>query len=82
MSKNLNLNIISAEKTIFSGQVQAIKLPGTSGGFSIHPDHAPLISSLKKGALIYQPEGGEQVELEINGGFVEVVKNLVTVCVS
>lgn len=82
MSKTLDLNIISAEKTIFSGAVTSVKLPGTMGGFSIHPDHAPLISSLKKGSLSYQTENGEPVDLEINGGLVEVVKNLVTVCVS
>lgn len=83
MAKTLDLNIISAEKTVFSGKVTSVGLPGTMGGFSIHPDHAPLISSLKKGILYYQIEGEETtVEFQINGGLVEVVKNLVTVCVS
>lgn len=83
MSKTLNLNIISAEKTLFSGEVAFVQFPGTSGGFSIHPDHAPLISSLKEGELSYQKINETSLtDIEIKGGFVEVVKNVVTVCVS
>lgn len=81
MSKSLELNIISAEKTVYTGQVTSIQLPGSLGEFSIHPDHAPLISSLQKGIILYNTDGATE-ELSINGGFVEVKQNIVTVCIS
>lgn len=81
MSKSLELKIISAVKTVYTGKVLSVKLPGTSGGFSIHPDHAPLISSLQKGTVLYDVDGTTE-ELDINGGFVEVKQGTVTVCIS
>lgn len=81
MSKTeLQLNIISAEKKIFSGSIASVTLPGTLGGFTILPDHAPLISSLKEGVISYVT-GGDTVETSIKSGFVEVNQNVVTVTV-
>ena len=79
--KELQLNIISAEKRIFSGSVALVTFPGTSGGFTILPDHAPLISSLKDGIISYVIEDGEVRETLIKSGFVEVSQNVVTVTV-
>lgn len=76
----LQLNIISAEKKIFSGNVTSVTLPGAMGGFTILPDHAPLVSSLREGVITYQ-SGGTQNEVQIKGGFIEVNHNVVTVCV-
>lgn len=76
----LQLNIISAEKKIFSGKVASVTLPGALGGFSILPDHAPLVSSLNAGTITYVT-GGTANETEIKGGFIEVSHNIVTVCV-
>lgn len=77
---DLQLNIISAEKKIFSGKVTSVTLPGSSGSFSVLPDHAPLISALKAGVISYVTDGSTQ-ETEINGGFIEVNQNVVTVTV-
>jgi len=79
-STELQLNIISAEKTIFSSKVLSVTLPGTSGSFSILPDHAPLVSSLKAGRITYEA-GGATLNTDIKGGFVEVKQDVVTVCV-
>jgi len=76
----LQLKIISAEKTIFSGSVATVTLPGTLGKFSILPDHAPLVSSLDAGAITYDVNGSVQ-NVEIKGGFAEIKQNIVTVCV-
>ena len=76
----MRLEIISPEDTLFSGNVDVITLPGVSGQFSILPGHAPIISALKKGSLIYQANGQKQ-ELEIDGGFVEMKADTVLVCV-
>lgn len=79
-TKSLHLVIVSPEKTLFKGEVTDVTLPGSQGIFMVLPKHAPLISSLEKGTLTYTTAEGEQ-SLEITGGFVEVRKNEVSVCV-
>lgn len=77
----LTLKVISPEKVIFTGQVDSVVVPGTLGEFEILVGHAPLISSLEKGVVTYQPTGGEKARLDIMGGFVEVQKNEISLCV-
>ena len=77
----LNLNIISAEKKIFSGSVTSVIIPGISGKFGVYPDHAPLISPLTKGQIVYSVNGKEET-VEVNGGIAEVTNNVVTICVA
>ena len=76
----MNLEIISPEKVVYTGEAEQVTLPGLSGLFTILDRHAPIISALDKGILTYQANG-ENVELAINGGFVEVKKNIVSVCI-
>lgn len=78
--KELRLKIISAEKILFDGNVSGVKLPGTEGEFSILPNHAPFISSLKTGEIVYHKKE-ESESIMINSGFVEVNRNIVSVCV-
>lgn len=77
---SLNLKIVSPEKVAFDGAVDRVVVPGTSGEFEILTDHAPIISTLEKGKLVYQDSEGRH-ELMVNGGFVEVQKNNVNICV-
>lgn len=77
----LNLKIISAEKPLFDGVVAYAKFPGTEGGFSIHVNHAPFISSLQAGDIIYGVSEDNQEIISIKSGFVEVLNNVITVCV-
>jgi F-type H+-transporting ATPase subunit epsilon len=79
--KDLQLKIVSPESILYEGKAVAVKLPGTEGDFSILPNHAPIVSSLKKGDIEYQVEKGELQKLSVSSGFVEVNKNVVTVCV-
>lgn len=72
----LKLKIVSPEKVEFAGEVESVKVPGQKGNFEILTGHAPLISALQKGIVEY---GSEQ--LPITGGFVEVQKNVVSLCV-
>jgi F-type H+-transporting ATPase subunit epsilon len=72
----LKLKIISPEKVEFTGEVESVKVPGTMGNFEILQNHAPIISTLQKGIVEYN---GQQ--LAILGGFVEVQKNEVSLCV-
>jgi len=72
----LSLRIVSPERIEFTGEVESVKVPGTQGNFEILSSHAPIISTLTKGIVEY---GGQQ--LPILGGFVEVQKNQVSLCV-
>nr|WP_321377756.1 ATP synthase F1 subunit epsilon [uncultured Bacteroides sp.] len=77
----MKLEILSPEQTLYKGDVDVVTLPGTLGRFTILQDHAPMISSLKEGIIRIKPYEGEEVELSIKGGFVEVKRNQVSVCV-
>lgn len=77
----MKLEILSPERTLYKGDVDVVTLPGTLGRFTILQDHAPMISSLKEGTIRIKPYEGEEVELSIKGGFVEVKRNQVSVCV-
>ena len=76
----LYLKIISPEKTLFSGDVESVLVSGTVGEFEILKDHAPIISTLEEGRVIYTTATGKQ-QLNILGGFVEVKRNEVSLCV-
>ncbi len=76
----LTLTILSPEKILFSDKVDAVTLPGTNGRFTILPRHAPIISSLEQGVIRYAI-GGEVREIGIEGGFVELNNDLISVCV-
>jgi F-type H+-transporting ATPase subunit epsilon len=75
----MKLEIITPEQIYFTGEVTSVTLPGTSGLFTVWENHAPLISSLKEGKISYLANKKE-TELNIDGGFAEVSKNVVTVC--
>jgi F-type H+-transporting ATPase subunit epsilon len=75
----MKLEIITPEKIYFTGEVTSVTLPGSIGLFTVWENHAPLISSLKEGKISYLSDKKE-TELNIEGGFAEVSKNVVTVC--
>lgn len=77
----LSLKIVSPERVEFDGEVESILVPGTMGQFEILVNHAPIISSLEKGTVTYTLANNEKQSLEVSGGFVEVQKNQVSVCV-
>ena len=77
----LKLKIVSPERFEFDGEVTSVFVPGTLGNFEILTDHAPIISSLEKGVVEYVSDTGEKKTLDINGGFVEVQRNVVSLCV-
>ena len=72
----LKLKIVSPEKIEFTGEVERVIVPGTQGQFEILNNHAPIISTLQKGVVEYDGN-----LLPILGGFVEVQKNEVSLCV-
>ncbi len=76
----LHLKIVSPEKIVYEGDAIGVKVPGTLGSFEILDNHAPLISSLMTGKVEYTTTEGRTV-INIQGGFVEIQKNEVRLCV-
>lgn len=77
----LKLKIVSPEKVEYAGNAISVKVPGTMGMFEILTGHAPIISSLQTGTVEYTTEGNASHKMEISGGFVEVQKDNVSLCV-
>lgn len=76
----LNLEIITPERVLFSGEIDRVQLPGLNGLFEILKQHAPLISALRKGTVKVTTSGGVQ-HFAIDDGFVECLHDQVVVLV-
>ena len=74
----LQLEILTPDGSFYDGEVTSAPLPGTLGIFQVLNNHAPIISSLDKGALSYLDEEGNH-SYQIDGGVVEVLDNKITV---
>ncbi len=83
------LEIISPESIVFKGEIDSISVPGSSGDFQVLNNHAPIISTLKKGIIkikakmkpeesdenFFSKEGKETYIYEIKSGVIQVKKN-------
>jgi F-type H+-transporting ATPase subunit epsilon len=67
----LKLEIVTAERQLFSAEVRAVIAPGVEGQLGILPHHAPLMTMLQAGELVIKKEDEEDF-LFISGGFLEV----------
>ena len=74
----MNLQIITPDTELFSGEVDSVVVPGTDGLIGILNNHAPLVSSLKSGQVKIKKAGEEKL-FDVNGGVVEVLKNKVII---
>jgi F-type H+-transporting ATPase subunit epsilon len=79
----MHLEILTPEKKLYAGDVYGIQLPGISGSFEILEKHAPMVSALGKGTmkLLLDKSGQNNLRYTIQGGFMEVIQNKVTVLV-
>lgn len=76
----MKLKIVSPEKILYDGEAVSVKVPGVLGGMEILQNHAPLLSALVAGKVVYTtPDKTEEVN--IVGGFVEVQRNVVSLCI-
>lgn len=76
---NILLEIYTPDGVLFNGEVASVTLPGTKGPFTVLKNHAPIISSLTEGEIKYVVDK-KFSKIEVDSGFVEVKKNIVTVC--
>ena len=77
----MDVQIITPDRNLYEGKADLVTVPGTSGSIGILNNHAPLVSSLKKGEVKVILNENEQF-FKIDGGVVEVLKNKVVVLAS
>lgn len=76
----MKLKIVSPEKVLYDGEAVSVKVPGVLGEMEILQNHAPLISALSQGKVTYTA-ADKTNEISIVGGFVEVQRNVVSLCI-
>jgi len=80
MAATLQVDVVSAEASIYSGQAEMVVAPGAGGELGILPRHAPLITQIRPGALqLKVPGQDEDVLVFVSGGILEVQPGVVTV---
>jgi F-type H+-transporting ATPase subunit epsilon len=78
----MNLEILTPERKLYSGEVYGVQMPGISGSFEVLDKHAPMISALKPGRIkVLKDKQNHLANYDVLGGFVEVLNNKVTVLV-
>jgi F-type H+-transporting ATPase subunit epsilon len=80
MANTIHVDVVSAEESIYSGEAEFVVLPGVAGELGIYPKHTPLLTQIKPGAVrIKVPNQAEETLVFVQGGFLEVQPNVVTV---
>ena len=75
----MNVEIITPDRTVYSGEAEIVQLPGKDGSFEILQNHAPLIAVLKEGKVKVVDANKEKQFFDIKGGVIEVNKNKVLI---
>jgi len=79
MALTINVDIVSAEGEIFSGEAAMVFVPAVQGEIGIAPRHAPLLTALKAGEVRVQTPDGEEHDFYVGGGMLEIQPQRVTV---
>ena len=78
MADRFHLRVYTPERTLADGPVREVTAPAVDGEIGVLPDHAALVTALAPGMMSYRNDGGT-VKLQIEGGFAEVLDNVMTV---
>ncbi len=79
MAMTMHLDIVSAEKELFSGRAEVVTAPAIMGEVGIHARHTPLLTPLKPGEVHIIKQGGEEEYIYVSGGMMEVQPSTVTI---
>ena len=80
MANTVHIDVVSAEAAIFSGEAEFVVAPAGAGEVGIYPNHAPMITTIKPGALRIQlADAAEEVVIYISGGLLEIQPGMITV---
>jgi F-type H+-transporting ATPase subunit epsilon len=76
----LKFELVTPEKLVRSEEVHMVVVPGEEGDFGVLEGHAPVMSTIRDGAVVvYASEGAQPEEIEVRGGFAEVNASCLTV---
>jgi F-type H+-transporting ATPase subunit epsilon len=79
VEKSFQLNIITPDKTVYKGEVSSLIAPGELGYLGVLANHAPLITNLVAGKIIFRESSGKRTVMQSKAkGFLEVLKNNAT----
>jgi F-type H+-transporting ATPase subunit epsilon len=79
MANTIHVDVVSAEEAIFSGEAEFVVLPGVMGELGVYPKHTPLITQIRPGPVRIKEPGQEEQIIFVQGGFLEVQPDVVTV---
>jgi F-type H+-transporting ATPase subunit epsilon len=80
MAKTLHVDIVSTEQAIFSGEATMVIAPGEGGELGILPEHTPLLTRVKPGAVrVQMADGSPEEVVYVSGGMMEVQPDVVTI---
>jgi F-type H+-transporting ATPase subunit epsilon len=77
MAESIHLEVVTPSGPIVSDDVEIVSAPGYGGDFGVLANHAPFLSTIKIGSLVYK-KGGKDNYLMVSGGFCEVSNNKIT----
>lgn len=77
----LTVDIVTPRRVVYSGTANAITLPGVKGAFQVLFNHAPIVSALELGVIKVLNNDGNETCYATDGGFVEVLRNVISVAV-
>lgn len=75
----LMVDVVSTERSIFSGEARFVEVPGAQGELGVLPGHTPLLTGVRPGTVRIEAADGSETYLYIAGGFVEIQPDRVTV---
>jgi F-type H+-transporting ATPase subunit epsilon len=79
MTDTIRVDIVSAEKEIFSGEAQMVFAPAVMGEIGITPGHAPLVTKMTPGEVRVKDNNGNELAFYVSGGLLEVQPRIITV---
>jgi F-type H+-transporting ATPase subunit epsilon len=79
MAENLTVEVVSPEKRIWSGEAKMVSARTLEGDIGVLPDHAPLLGVLVDGTVSIKASDGSDQSFTINGGFISVSNNRVSI---
>lgn len=79
MAMTMHVNIVSAEKQLFSDTAEVVVAPASQGEVGIYPRHTQMLTTLKPGEVRITRQGGEEESIYVSGGILEVQPHVVTI---
>ncbi len=78
----MHLVVLTPDKELFQGTVTSVNVPAIGGRFEVLKNHAPIVAALEKGVVRFKLSKGETKSIQIENGFIEVLRNEISLLVT